>query len=351
MVAQGPPDRASFDTPFGRPISDKKGLPNGRRAQAEELRGFPGALRRAVAVLAAMALLTALAQVASAEPSTKDQLDAAKAQFERLKDQIAAQQQVVSTLLLEAQRIAERREVAYGEWQDITAQLQKTRVALGKAQDEYQGLQSDLEARARQAYIIGPGSGLEFLLGATSIADLSSRMEYVNALSQEDADLATEVQNLRNTLAAKKQEQERLKAKAAAALARVREQEAALRAKLDEQQAALDQLNAAKARAEELVKKLEQKYQRELEALTGVVFHGGTVFRVCPVDPPRPCTTGSEPRGTEAAIIPTQAMTSSRRRGRPSGRPSRGMHRPVTTAWAETRSTCTAIRGTRTTRT
>jgi murein DD-endopeptidase MepM/ murein hydrolase activator NlpD len=238
-------------------------------------------------VLAAMALLTALAQVASAEPSTKDQLDAAKAQFERLKDQIAAQQQVVSTLLLEAQRIAERREVAYGEWQDITAQLQKTRVALGKAQDEYQGLQSDLEARARQAYIIGPGSGLEFLLGATSIADLSSRMEYVNALSQEDADLATEVQNLRNTLAAKKQEQERLKAKAAAALARVREQEAALRAKLDEQQAALDQLNAAKARAEELVKKLEQKYQRELEALTGVVFHGGTVFRVCPVDPPR----------------------------------------------------------------
>src|SRR5215204_179247 len=106
---------------------------------AEELRGFPGALRRAVAVLAAMALLTALAQVASAEPSTKDQLDAAKAQFERLKDQIAAQQQVVSTLLLEAQRIAERREVAYGEWRDITAQLQKTRVALGKAQDEYQG--------------------------------------------------------------------------------------------------------------------------------------------------------------------------------------------------------------------
>lgn len=253
---------------------------------AENPKGLTGVLRRAVALLAAMALLTALAQVASAEPSTKDKLDAAKRQFEHLKDEIAAQQRVVSTLLLEAQQIAERKEVAEGQLEDITAQLQKTRIALGRAQDEYQGLQSDLEARARQAYITGPGSGLEFLLGATSIADLSSRMEYVNALSQEDADLATEVQNLRNSLAAKKVEQERLQAKAAALVARIREQEAALQAKLDEQQAALNSLNAAKARAEELVKKLEKQYAQELAALTGVTFHAGAILKVCPVGQP-----------------------------------------------------------------
>jgi murein DD-endopeptidase MepM/ murein hydrolase activator NlpD len=254
---------------------------------AEKSRGVPGVLRRALAVLAAIALLTALAQVASAEPSTKDKLEAAKAQFERLKNQIAQRQQVVSNLLLEAQRIAERREQAYGEWQDITGRLHETREALAKAQAEYQGLQADLEARARQAYITGPGSGLEFLLGATSIADLSSRMEYVNALSQEDADLATEVQNLRNTLAAKKQEQERLQMKAAAALERVREQEAALKAKLDEQQSALDDLNAAKVRAEELVKKLEKRYRQELAALLGIGQASNGVFKYCPVDPPR----------------------------------------------------------------
>ena len=253
---------------------------------AEKTKGLPGVLRRAVAVLAAMALLTALAQVASAEPSTKDKLAAAKAQFERLKNEIAAQQRVVSTLLLEAQRIAERREAAYGEWQDITAQLHKTRVALARAQEEYQSLRSDLELRARDAYITGPGSGLEFLLGATSFADLSSRMEYVNAISQEDADLANTVQNLRNALAAKKAEQERLQVKAAAALQRVREQEAALRAKLAEQQSALDDLNAAKARAEELVKKLEKRYARELAALTGVTFHAGAILKVCPVGQP-----------------------------------------------------------------
>ena len=253
---------------------------------AEKSSELPGVLRRVVAAFAALALMTALAQVALAEPSTKDKLETAKAQFERLKDQIAARQRVVSTLLLEAQRIAERREAAYAAWQAITARLRETRAALAKAQAEYERLQSDLELRAREAYITGPGSGLEFLLGATSIADLSSRMEYVNAISQEDADLATEVQNLRNTLAAKKQEQERLQMKAADALARVREQEAALRAKLAEQQSALDDLNAAKARAEELVKKLEKRYARELAALTGVTFHAGAILKVCPVGQP-----------------------------------------------------------------
>ena len=109
---------------------------------------------------------------------------------------------------------------------------------------QYQGLRDDLEQRARDAYITGPASGLEFLLGASSIADLSARMEYVNALSQEDADLATEVQNVRNTLAARKDEQQQLQERAARALQKVQAAEAALEAKLAEQQDALDELNA-----------------------------------------------------------------------------------------------------------
>ena len=130
--------------------------------------------------------------------------------------------------------IAESWEVANGRWEQVTAELRQTQVALAEAQAEYQGLKSDLEKRARQAYITGPGSGLEFLLGATSIADLSARMEYVNALSQEDADLATEVQNVRNTLAARKEDQEKLQAKRAKALKKVESEQAALDAKFDD---------------------------------------------------------------------------------------------------------------------
>jgi murein DD-endopeptidase MepM/ murein hydrolase activator NlpD len=254
---------------------------------AENHSGSGVVFRRALAVVAALALLTSLAQVAVAEPSTQEKLDAAKAEFEQLKNQIASQQQVLNRLSAEAAVIAERWEVASGRWEQVTAELRQTQLALAEAQAEYQGLKSDLEARARQAYITGPGSGLEFLLGATSIADLSSRMEYVNALSQEDADLATEVQNVRNTLAAKKEDQEKLQAKRAKALKKVESEQAALDAKFDEQQAVLDDLDAKRARAEDLVKQLTKRYQNELEALTGLEFHGDTVFAVCPVDQPR----------------------------------------------------------------
>ena len=253
---------------------------------AEDHSGSPVVFRRALAVVAALALLTSAAQVALAEPSTKQKLEDAKAEFEQLKGEIESQQRVVSTLLLEAQRIAERKEAAYGEWQQITAELQDTRAALTDAQVQYQGLRNDLEQRARDAYISGPASGLEFLLGASSIADLSARMEYVNALSQEDADLATKVQNVRNTLAARKDEQRQLQERAARALQKVQAAEAALKAKLAEQQAALDDLNSKMARAEELVKKLEKQYQQELAALTGLDFHAGAILKVCPVGQP-----------------------------------------------------------------
>ncbi len=253
---------------------------------AENRSGSPVVFRRALAVVAVLALLTSAAQVAFAEPTTKQKLEDAKAEFEQLKGEIQSQQRVVSALLLQAQRIAERKEVAYGEWKQITADLQETRAALSAAQEQYQGLRDDLEQRARDAYISGPASGLEFLLGASSIADLSARMEYVNALSQEDADLATQVQNVRNTLAARKDEQQRLQERAARALRKVQAAEAALQAKLAEQQDALDVLNAQMARAEELVKKLEKQYQQELAALTGLDFHAGAILKVCPVGQP-----------------------------------------------------------------
>ncbi len=79
---------------------------------AENRSGSPVVFRRALAVVAALALLTSAAQVALAEPTTKQKLEDAKAEFEQLKGEIESQQRVVSALLLEAQRIAERKEVA-----------------------------------------------------------------------------------------------------------------------------------------------------------------------------------------------------------------------------------------------
>lgn len=244
-------------------------------------------LRRAPALLAALALVSALGQVASAEPGTREKLEAAEHELERLEDRIVDQKAVLGRLSEEIAVAYGRWEVANARYEQITEELANTRRQLRDAQDEYQTLQGTLEERAREAYIVGPGSELEFLLGASTIADLSARMEYVNALNEEDADLATEVQNLRNMLAAEKADQEALQAKRERALEDVETQLAVLDGKLDEQQAILEDLNAAKERARQLVKRLDKKLKRELAALLGIgkAFNG--VFKYCPIDEPR----------------------------------------------------------------
>ena len=244
-------------------------------------------LRRALALFAALALVAAFGQAAAAEPSTKEKLAAAERELEQLKDQIEAQQAILARLSEEIAVAYGRWEVANARYEQITEQLATTRRRLRDAQEEYQSLQGRLEDRAREAYIVGPGSELEFLLGASSIADLSARMEYVNALNEEDADLATEVQNLRNTLAAEKADQEALQAKRAQALEEVETQLAVLDEKLDKQEAILDDLNAKEERAEQLVKKLDKQLQRELAAMLGIGKAFDGVFKYCPIDEPR----------------------------------------------------------------
>ncbi|MGZ8628439.1 MAG: murein hydrolase activator EnvC family protein [Actinomycetota bacterium] len=243
---------------------------------------------RVLGALAALSLVAAMAApLAGAAPPTKEQLDDAKAQFEQLKREIEGQQAHLNQLALESAEIAERWEQAYGRYTQITDELRTTTLQLRDAQDEYQRLQDKLEARAREVYITGPGTELEFLLGATSLADLSARMEYVNALNETDADLATEVQNLKNDLSAEQADQQDLQASAARLLRRVETEQAALDAAFAEQQAVLNDLEAKRAQAEELVEKLEKKYERELAALTGLQFYADGVLKVCPVGQPR----------------------------------------------------------------
>lgn len=254
---------------------------------AQNRRGARGLQRRLPGAVVALFLVVALAPIAGAEPSTKDKLEAAEAEFEQLTRDIESQQGVLERIMLETAQVAEELERAEGRYEQITEELRNTTLALHSAQDEFKELRAELEERAREAYITGPGNEIEFLLGATSLADLSIRVEYMNALSETDADLATEVQNVKNELSAEKADQADLQAAAAEVLVKIEAQKAALDAKFAEQQQVLDDLETKKARAEELVKDLKKQYRKELAALTGVRFYANGVFKVCPVDPPR----------------------------------------------------------------
>jgi murein DD-endopeptidase MepM/ murein hydrolase activator NlpD len=245
-------------------------------------------IHRALGALLALALVVAASTVATANPTeTRKHLDAAKAELEQLKKEIAQQQDVLNGLNAQAAKIAQRYEVAYGKWEQVTLELRNTENQLHQAQDDYQAIQGQLDDRAREAYITGPGNELEFVLGASSFTELSERMEYVNALSQEDVDLATKVQNLKNDLAAQRADQMKLQDQRAAALAVVQKLQDEVEAKLAQAKSVYDDLSAKRARAEELVKKLGKKYQHELAQLSGLSFFPNGLFKVCPVGQPR----------------------------------------------------------------
>jgi peptidoglycan hydrolase CwlO-like protein len=254
---------------------------------ADNSTGSRSAVRRAVGLAAAFALVTALAGVALAEPSTKDKLEAAEAEFKQIMARIDDQQEVLDRLSAEAAVLAQQFQEAESRWEQITDELRQTRSELEAARTRYAELRDQLDQRAREAYMDGPGTELEFLLGASSLSDLSDRVEFVDALSQTDADLANDVENLRNDLAAQEEAQQKLQEKAAKALTEVQAQQSALDAKFAEQQQILDQMSADRARAAELVQDLKKQYRKELAARSGVQYYANEVFKVCPVDQPR----------------------------------------------------------------
>ena len=84
--------------------------------------------------------------------------------------------------------------------------LSRVRENLQITQERYDLIVERLNDRAVEAFMSGPSTSLDFLLGATSITDLSDRFEYVDAVARSDADLAQEAQSAKNVLLAQQGE-------------------------------------------------------------------------------------------------------------------------------------------------
>jgi peptidoglycan hydrolase CwlO-like protein len=243
------------------------------------------AARRLAGVLFAFLLLGLLATPANA--GLQQRLHDAKARLEQLRNEIDHQQTVLDQLSAQAAALAERLQSAQAQYDLITEQLNRTRGELDEVRQRYDDLQTQLNDRLRETYMNGPASSLEFMLGAVSFADLSDRMEYVNALAQTDNDLAAQVQNLRNDLAAKARAQQRLQEKQAGLVQSLQQDQAALDAKFAEQKRIFDDIQNKKAEAVGLVHKLGKQYASYLRTLSSVQVASSGVFRACPVDQPR----------------------------------------------------------------
>ena len=237
-------------------------------------------------VVVASFVAAMFAAVPTASAITAQQVKAAKAKVAELNHEIAAEQSQLAAMSTKVNAAGQALLEAQAQLDKIQAQLDAVRASLEQAQAQYDEIMTRLNARAREAFINGPGSQAEFLLGATSLLDLSDRLEYMSAVAQSDADLATQAQNLKNQLAAQEAKAQALKTKQVALVAVRKQKEQALQAQWDRQAAILADMQQKKAEAVAAAKKISKKYAQQQRAALGIPFGNG-VFKVCPVDQPR----------------------------------------------------------------
>jgi peptidoglycan hydrolase CwlO-like protein len=125
--------------------------------------------------------------------------------------------------------------------------------------------QAALDRWAANAYIGGPGSGVEMILGATSPTDLQERVVFVGAVAQSEQDLITSLTGQRGRLAVRRSQLETLQANLTSARDRLNAEVATLNATFARQRAAIASLARDQASAETLVKQLKTKRQREIQ--------------------------------------------------------------------------------------
>ena len=253
---------------------------------------FPVAFR-VVAVSAALVALVAAAAT-SGSAASKDEVQEARRERRAAEEQLAAAQGQLSSIQTELTAVLQRLEDATGRLEEVTANLQTTREERDAAEARFARIERRLNERAAEMFMEGPASDVGFYLGATSLSDLSDRIEYVDVVQQDDADLAQEVLNLRNELIATEDRLEALQSEARRRQAAAQTLQDEVQAKLAEQEGVLADVRDTLVGAKADERAAEKAYQKLLASQS----YGGhstvplpegwqDVFEVCPVAQPR----------------------------------------------------------------
>ena len=165
---------------------------------------------RLLAICVAFAALLISVPIAGAAPSSS-QVDSAHQAAVDAERQLAEIQSQINAKQVELAAAVARVDQAESELEQVVAQIAETKARLAAAQERYDAIRERLNDRAVEAFMSGPGSDLEIVLGASSLDDLSDRLEYVDAVAQADAGLAQQVANLQAALQIEQQNLEQLR--------------------------------------------------------------------------------------------------------------------------------------------
>jgi murein DD-endopeptidase MepM/ murein hydrolase activator NlpD len=257
-------------------------------------RTFPARLRL-LATACAVMLLAVVATTASADPS-QDDVDAAEETFEQTKARLAAQQAEIAAIEARAAQAAFEVDRLEGEIEQISVELATVRERIDKARARFETVRERLNERTAEAFMAGPTTNLDVIFGATSMADLSDRLEFVDAVTASDAELAQEVANLEYELEQDELRLADLRQAQKDKLAEAESVEAGILADLDRAEQLRAQYAADSAAAYDRWQKATKELKEFLaEQRAQSPPHGNVplpaewrgLFEVCPVDTPR----------------------------------------------------------------
>jgi peptidoglycan hydrolase CwlO-like protein len=224
---------------------------------------------------------------------TEAQLKAAEKKLNGLIDQISSEQKTVDGLQQQVDDLTVQIDQKQSEIARTQASIANLQQEIRLAIRQVRRTQGILDQRAWLAYESGPGSDIEFILGSTSLSDLTDRVEIVNSAAQSDETVIAQLQAQKSALQAKQNDLFSLEQRQQDQRDKLLKQEKQVEDDLTAEQQVLTKLDADKASADKLVKKLKKKRAAEIAALRAAeraATHGGAaikgVFGVCPVDQP-----------------------------------------------------------------
>lgn len=241
--------------------------------------------RARTAALAALLSVTGLAALSPARAATAGEIRTAKDRVAELNRQIDLQRERLSSLKAQGARLVDRLSAAEGELERLRIELKRTGDDLDRARSDYEAVRVRLNDRIHMTYVAGPGSYADLLLGATSFADLSDRIEFIGAVASADVDLTVQLQVVQTRLATEQSRLQGIRDQQAEQVAGVRDDVRALNDRLAEQQEILDDIEAKQREAEELAQTLSRQYQQQVAAASTQPIGDGPI-KICPVGQP-----------------------------------------------------------------
>lgn len=208
-------------------------------------------------------------------------LEAAKAEAERLGKEMSREQTRISDLEGAIGGLEGEISLAQAEYNNVLGKLTATQTELAKTQTSYDAIKADMNDRAAEAYMNGPGSSLDILLSSSSLSDLSARVEFLSALQSQDADLSAQLASVSRQLNDTRKRQTDLMRMSKDALQILEGHKNDLASRKTQLESIVTDLQAKKSEANALEKKWQHKVAVIIKATGGT--GGPSPFDVCPV--------------------------------------------------------------------